>query len=113
MGSFVIWFDLVSIGCIWFFNWMVFVLEELYIYVNFRNGGGDLCCLIGYLQKYVSMQIFKGELFDNRMWRLFKGWEYMQYGFILENKVGSWVNGWNFNNGKFFLVLGMCSVVDG
>ena len=31
----------------------------------------------------------------------------MQYGFTPENKVGSWANGWNFNNGKFLPASGM------
>ena len=37
----------------------------------------------------------------------------MQYGFTPENKVGSWANGWNFNNGKFLPASGMRSVADG
>ena len=33
--------------------------------------------------------------------------------FTPENKVGSWANGWNFNNGKFLPASGMRSVADG
>ena len=112
-GSPVTWFDPVSTGRTWSSNWMAFASEELHTYANLRNGGGDPCRLIGYSQKYVSTQISKGELPDNRTWRLPKGREYMQYGFTPENKVGSWANGWNFNNGKFLPASGMRSVADG
>ena len=105
-GSPVSWFDPVSTGRVWSSQWSIRASEELHTYTNLRNGSGDPCRLIGYSQKYVNTQISGGDVPDNGIWRLPKAREYVMYGFITENKVGNWSNGWNFNNGKFLPASG-------
>lgn len=112
-GSPVSWFDPVSIGRVWSSQWSIGASEELHTYTNLRNGSGDPCRLIGYSQKYVNMQISKGSVPDNGTWKLPKEQEFAKYGFTTENRVGSWSNGWNFNNGKFLPASGTRRAADG
>lgn len=59
------------------------------------------------------MQISKGSVPDNGTWKLPKEQEFAKYGFTTENRVGSWSNGWNFNNGKFLPASGTRRAADG
>lgn len=111
-GSPVSWFDPANMGGAWSSRWSI-ASGELHTYTNLRNGRGDPCRLIGYSQKYVNTQISKGLVPDNGTWRSPVDKEYEKYGFTTENRVGSWSNGWRFNNGRFLPASGIRRAADG
>lgn len=111
-GSPVSWFDPANVGGAWS-SWWSIASGELHTYTNLRNGRGDPCRLIGYSQKYVNTQISRGLVPDNGTWRSPVDKEYEKYGFTTENRVGSWSNGWRFNNGRFLPASGIRRAADG